>query len=257
MALHLSRAVSDGLRRTLTKTGGLLFIGFLIVQLGTQATINTAVASLLPADSGTQLGPSAGLVLPVSGTVAFALFCVLLVCSAAFFAVIARAIVQPLDEISTMPADATRRLGRTTFAMLVGGTVVSVLVFVGTLFLIVPGLFLATSFLFILFTIAAEDRGVIGGLKRSWALAGGSRLRLLALVVMATVFGGVVGGLAPLFSLLGLSVAGEVMTAVVTAGFMAPYYGILAASYLQLRGDLGGAKHGSPNPSDAAGVPEL
>lgn len=257
MGLHLSRAVGDGLRRTLTRTGGLLFIGFLIVQVGTQATINTVVTSYLPTDASTQLGPSAGLALPVSGTVALVVFGALVVLSAAFFVVIARAIVQPLDEISTMPAGVTRRLGRTTLAVVVGGAVVSISVFAGTLFFVIPGLFLATSFLFIPFTIAAENRGVIGGLKRSWALAGGSRLKLFVLVVMTTVFGGVIGGLAPLFALLGLPVASEVMTAVVTAAFMTPYYGVLAASYLQLRDEPDGVARGSPEPSDAAGIPEL
>lgn len=49
--------------------------------------------------------------------------------------------------------------------MVVCGVTVSASVFIGTLFFVIPGLFLATSFLFVLFTVAAEDRGVIGGLK--------------------------------------------------------------------------------------------
>lgn len=107
MVLQLSRAIGDGLRRTLSKTGGLLCIGFLIVQIGTQATINTAVSSYFPANVSTQTGVGAGLTLPVSRPVALVLFVVLVVSSAAFFVVIARAIIQPLDEISTMPADTT------------------------------------------------------------------------------------------------------------------------------------------------------
>ncbi|QAU14439.1 hypothetical protein EKH57_16260 [Halorubrum sp. BOL3-1] len=165
--------------------------------------------------------------------------------------------VQPIGEFSAVPADATRRLGRTTLAMLIGGTVVSILVFLGSLFFLIPGLFLATSFLLILFTIATEERGVIGGLKRSWALASGSRLKLFALVLLTTVFGGVIGGLAPLFDLAGLPVASGVFISVVTAVFMTPYYGILAASYLQLRDDSDSANRGSAEPLDISGTPEV
>ena len=257
MALRLSHAVSDGLRRTLSKTGGILFIGLLIVQIGTQAAVNTAVSSYLPAGLTTQAGLTAGLGLPVSGAGALAIFAALVILSAAFFVIIARTMTQPQDKISTIPVDATRRLGRTTLAMLIGGILISVSVFVGTLFFILPGLFLATSFLFIVFTIAVEDRGVIDGLKRSWGLASGSRLKLFALVVLTTVFGGVIGSLAPLFALLGLSVASEVMTAVITAVFMTPYYAILAASYLQLRDEPERVSRGSPEPDDTGGIPKL
>jgi len=257
MGFKLSHAISDGLRRTLTKTGGLLFIGFLIIQIVTQATVNTAVLSYFPIGTSTQMGPSTGLVLPVSGTVALALFAALLVLSAAFFVVIGRAMVQPLGDFSTVPADATRHLGRTTLAMLLGGVVVSMSVFVGTLFFLVPGLFLATSFLFIAFTIAAEDRSVIGGLKRSWALASGSRLKLFVLVILTTVFGGVIGGIAPLLDLTGVPVTSEVIIAVVTAVFMTLYYGILAASYIQLRDDKSDVNHGSSGPVNASGILKL
>jgi len=257
MALRLSHAVSDGLRRTLSKTGGILFIGLLIVQIGTQAAVNTAVSSYLPAGLTTQAGLTAGLGLPVSGAGALAIFAALVILSAAFFVIIARTMTQPQDKISTIPVDATRRLGRTTLAMLIGGILISVSVFVGTLFFILPGLFLATSFLFIVFTIAVEDRGVIDGLKRSWGLASGSRLKLFALVVLTTVFGGVIGGIAPLLDYGGIPVASEAIVAVVTAAFLTPYYGILAASYLQLRDERRGVDRRSTEPADASGTAEL
>lgn len=241
MALQLSQAVGDGIRRTLSRTGALLFVGFLCVQFGTQATVATAVASSVPTSAGTQSELSAGLVLPISGSAALALFAVLLVSAALFFVVIARAMVQAEGELSTLPAGATRRLGRTGLRVLIGGIVVSVSVFVGTLFFVVPGLFLATSFIFTLFTISVEDRSVIGGLKESWALARGSRLKLFALVLLTTVVGGVLGGVAPLLYLVGIPVASDVVVPVLTSVFLTPYYGIIAASYLQLRDSSDGA----------------
>lgn len=257
MALHLSHAVSDGLRRTLTRTGGILFVGFLLIQFATQAAVNTAVLGYLPSDAADQFSANVGITLPVSGPVALALFCVLLPLSAAFFAVVARALVQPFEELSALPTDATRRLGRTTVRLFVGGIVVTVLISLGTAFLIVPGLFFAVSFLFFVFAIAVEDRGLVDGLKRSWALARGSRLKLFGIVMLAGVFGGSIGVIAPLFDLAGAPVAGDAVTIVVSAVFFTPYYAIIASAYLQLREDPDGTGRDSPEPVDASGTPRL
>ena len=237
MALHLSHAVSDGFRRTITRTGGILFAGFLLIQFATQAAVNTAVLGYLPSEAAGQFSANVGITLPLSGPIALALFCALFPLSAAFFALVSRAFVQPLEALSTFPADATRRLGRTTLRLFVGGIVVTALIFLGTVFLVVPGLFLAVSFLFFAFTVAVEDRSLIDGLVRSWTLARGSRLKLFAIVVLAGVFGGSIGIVAPLFDLAGAPVAGDVVTIVVSAVFFTPYYAIIASAYLQLRDD--------------------
>lgn len=133
VCFHLGRAITGRLRRTLIETGGLLFIGSPIIQIGTQATLNTAV-SWVPGRYEYIDRPERRSRFPVSGPVALALFAALLVLSAAFFVVIARAMVPPLEEFSAVSADATRRLGRTTLSMLIGGVVVSISVFVGTVF---------------------------------------------------------------------------------------------------------------------------
>ncbi|RAW44100.1 hypothetical protein DQW50_15995 [Halorubrum sp. 48-1-W] len=257
MALHLSHAVSDGIRRTLTRTGGILFAGLLLVQFATQAAVNTAVLGYLPADVSGQFSANVGITLPVTGPVALALFCVLLPLSAAFFAVVARALARPIEELSTLPADATRRLGRTTVRLFVGGIVVTFLIFLGTAFLVVPGLFFAVSFLFFVFAIAVEDRGLADGLGRSWALARGSRLKLFGIVVLAGVFGGGIGVIAPLFDLAGAPVAGDVVTIVVSVVFFTPYYAVVASAYLQLRDDRGETGHGASGPVDASGTTRL
>lgn len=98
---------------------------------------------------------------------------------------------------------------------------------------------------------------MIGGLKRSWGFASGSRLKLFALVVLTTVLGGVIGGIAPLLDFAGIPAASEAIVAVVTAMFLTPYYAILAASYFQLRDDQRGVEHRSPEPADTSGIPKL
>jgi len=148
MALQLSHAVSDGIRRTLTRTGGILFLGFLAIQFGMQTIVNSTVLGYLPPEAAAQFSRNAGLALPMPGNVGLALFGVLLVLSSVYFVILSRTFAQPLSEMSTFPATSTHRLGRATVTALVGGLLVSITVMIGFVLLFFPGLFLAASFLF-------------------------------------------------------------------------------------------------------------
>jgi hypothetical protein len=257
MALQLGRAVSDGLRRTVTRAGGVLFVGLLLIQLGIQTSVNTAVAGFLPPEAAARFSGETGLVLPVSGSVGIALFAALTLVSSAFFVVISRTFAQPLSEASTFPAALTERLGRATLVALVGGTVVSVAVAIGFVLLFLPGVFLAASFLFFIFVVAVEDGGVVGSLKRSWALARGSRLKLAVLVFLSGVFGLVLGAVTPMVALVGPPVAADVVSAALSAAFFLPYYAIIASAYLQLRDGGPDADRATPGPVDASQTPKL
>jgi hypothetical protein len=257
MALQLSHAVSDGIRRTLTRTGGILFVGFLVIQLGVQTAVNSAVLGYLPPEAAAQFSSNAGLTLPISGGAGLVLFGVLIVLSSAYFVILSRTFAQPLSEVSTFPATSTKRLGRATAIALVGGFIVSVAVMIGFVLLLFPGLFLAASFLFFIFAVAVEDRGIVGSLKRSWGLARGSRLKLGVLVVVSAIFGGVIGAVAPLLDLAGVPVAADIATVVLTTAFFLPYYAIIASAYLQLRDGHGTPDRSAPNPVDVSQAPEL
>ena len=257
MALQLSHAVSDGIRRTLTRTGGILFIGLLAIQLGLQTSINSALLGFLPPEVAEQFSSNAGLVLPIPGSVGVALFVVLMILSSTYFVILSRTLAQPLTEMSTFPATSTRHLGRATAIALVGGLIVSFSILIGTIFLFLPGLFLAASFLFFIFAVAVEDRGLIESLKRSWGLARGSRLKLGVLVVISAIFGGLIGAVAPLLDLAGVPVAADLATSVLTAVFFLPYYAIIASAYRQLRDDENTPGRPTSEPVDASQVPEL
>jgi len=257
MALQLSHAVSDGIRRTLTRTGGILFIGFLAIQLGLQTSINSALLGFLPPEVAEQFSSNAGLVLPIPGSVGVALFVVLMILSSTYFVILSRTLAQPLTEMSTFPATSIRHLGRATAIALVGGVIVSFSILIGIIFLFLPGLFLAASFLFFIFAVAVEDRGLIESLKRSWGLARGSRLKLGVLVMMSAIFGGLIGAVAPLLDLAGVPVAADLATSVLTAVFFLPYYAIIASAYRQLRDDENTPGRPTSEPVDASQVPEL
>lgn len=257
MALQLSRAVSDGFRRTFTRAGAVLFVGLLLIQFGIQTSVNTAVVGFLPPEAAAQFSGEAGLVLPVSGGVGIALFVALTLVSSAYFVVLSRTFAQPLGRASTFPPALTERLGRATLVALVGGIVVSVAVTVGFALLFFPGLFLAASFLFFVFVVAVEDGGVIGSLKRSWGLARGSRLKLAVLVFFSGVFGLVLGGVTSVVGLVGEPLVADLATIALSAAFFVPYYGIIASAYLQLRDGRPNASRTTAEPVDASQTPKL
>ena len=234
MALQLSQAVSDGIRRVLTRTGGILFVTLLAVQLFTQAAVNTAVLGSLPAEMAGQIG-SAGLALPVSGRVGIVLSVVAVLATGLHLVVVSRALTRPARELSAFPSPLyARRIGRATFSTLLGGLIVVIAVTLGFAALILPGIFFSISFVFFAFAVGVEDAGVVGGLKRSWAMARGNRIKIGILVVLAGAFGGVLGVVGTVLDLIGLPLASEFAAAALNSVFFVLFYGVLASAYLQL-----------------------
>lgn len=241
MTLHLGRTVSDGIRRVLTPTGGILLVVFIAIQLLIQSSVNTMVVGFFPPGPAGELEVALGLTLPVSGTVAGLLFVGSVLLSTVYFVVLARGLSRPLETLTTFPADLyTRRMGRATLTMLVAGVIVWFAVFIGSLFLFLPGIFLAVCFLFVIFAVGVEDRGLLGALKRSWALSRGNRLKLTVLVIFAGVIGIGIGILSTIFDLAGSALAGELITNTLSSVLFVVLYGMMAAAYLQLTEDNSG-----------------
>jgi hypothetical protein len=255
MALQLIDAVTDGSRRVLTRTGGVLLLLLLAQQLLVVTSVNTLLAAEAPAAAGDTIG----ITIPLSGTVAGAVLLGTIALSAAYFVVLTRAFARPLPQLSTFPAALyTRRMGRATLTTLVGGVVVFVAVMIGFAFLFLPGLFLATCFLFFIFAVGVEDLGVLGALKRSWGLSKGNRIRLLAIVLLSGVVGALVGAVPVLFQLAGAAALGDVVSALLNSVLFTFVYGITASAYLQLADGEGGLGGSNTTPTaTGGGTPEL
>jgi len=250
MTLQLGRAISDGIKRILTPTGGILLVVFLALQLLTQVSINTAVVSAFSDGPAGEMEAALGLTLPVSGTVAGGLFLVAVVLSSAYFVVLSRALTRPTIDLSSFPSDLyTRRMGRATLSMFVGGLVVWLAIMVGFVFLLVPGLFLAVCFLFFTFAVGVEDRGIVGALKQSWGLSRGNRLKLTALVIFAGVIGATSGIVGTIFDIAGAAIVGELIVNTINSILFIMLYGIIAAAYLQVQDD-------DSDRVDTSGAPE-
>jgi len=257
MALQLSHAVSDGIRRTVSRTGGILLLGFLALQFGVQISVNSAVAGLIPPEAAKQFSQAAGITFPIPGSVSAVLFVSLTILSGTYFVILSRTFTQPQSEVSQFPTTLSQRLVRTTILSLVGGVFITVSIMVGTVLLIIPGLFFAVSFLFFIFAVAVGNRGIISSLKRSWGLARGSRIKLGILVIVSGLFGGILGTVTPLLTLAGLPIAADVVTVVLTTVFFVPYYAIIASAYLQLRDQEDNQNNKTQTTVDASQTPKL
>ena len=103
----------------------------------------------------------------------------------------------------------------------------------GFALLFIPGLFLTVSLQFALFAVAVEDTGPVDALRRSWELASGNRWRLLALVILFGVLGGIGGAVGSLLAFVSPSI-GQLASLIVNSVLIIVMYGILADSFVQL-----------------------
>lgn len=233
MTLSIGRTLSRGLGRVVSLSGALLLLLTLGVQFVVLGSVNTLIRSALPPEIR---AVEVGLALPVSGDAAAAIAVAGGILGVVTSVVAPRALARDRSELNSLPGSlVTRRIGRATFSALIAGTIVTVSVMLGSL-LIVPGLFLATSFLFVNFAIGVEDARTLAALRRSWGLAAGDRWRVFALVFLAFVAFGVINVATSVASLVDLAVA-QAINLVVSSGFVVAYLGVVAEAFRRLRDD--------------------
>lgn len=151
------------------------------------------------------------------------------------FLVTARLLTRDLSALSSLPGNLfTRRIGRAFLSALVVSAVLVVVVPLGFALLFIPGLFLTVSLQFALFAVAVEDTGPIDALRRSWELASGNRWRLLALIILFGVLGGIGGAVGSLFAFVS-PLLGQLASLVINSVLVILMYGILADAFVQLR----------------------
>ncbi|MFC6988782.1 hypothetical protein ACFQJD_08780 [Haloplanus sp. GCM10025708] len=255
MTLRLTTAITDGSRRILTRTGGVLFALMLAHQALLVASLNTVLAARIPPEAADVIG----LTLPVSEPVAGVLLIGALLFSAVYFVVLSRAFARPIGQLSSFPSELyTRRLGRATLTMLVVGVVVSLAVTIGFFLFFLPGLFLAACFLFVIFSVGVEDRGVVEALKRSWSLSRGNRLRLGVIVLVTGLVGSLVGALPAVLQMAGRPALGDLVSVLFNGVVFIFVYGVMASAYLQVAESAGSlGDPGASATANAGGAPEL
>ncbi|MEF8843435.1 MAG: hypothetical protein V5A62_17720 [Haloarculaceae archaeon] len=263
MSLDIGAAISEGVDRLLSRDGLVLVGAFLVVgvlsSVATQSlTVGLSEALLEFAQSpdappGTDVEPfreqvrqsrgGSPLAVDISAGAAFGLVFVLGILAEALRIVTVRTFYATAGE---RPENLTRGLAFATANGFLGGIVVSVLVGIGLVFLVVPGVFLALALFFVRQEIAVEDRNFVDAMAESWALTRGNRLNLLGLVAVLLVVGFVAFLPTVAASVAGASTASVVVGAVVSP--LVTVFGIAATTraYAQLK-----AEDGSDEPDES------
>lgn len=105
-------------------------------------------------------------------------------------------IFQALDGIEPQ-FSAYGQQARKAFTFLIASILYGVIVGIGVLFLIIPGIYLAIRLQFFAAYIVEEDAGIVESLKRSWEITEGQVLHLLLLFLV--MYGIVLLGIIVLF----------------------------------------------------------
>lgn len=230
MSLHIGDALSNGLAKLQTTVGlqlsGLYVVTLLLTALGANSMV-TGMAPELPSTATPALS------LPIGAAAGAALMLVGLLGTVVLSVVVLRAVDHPVAELDSYPAGLTRTLPKTIVFLLIAGLIQGILVAVGLVLLVIPGLFVLVSLYFSQVYIAVEDQGPIEGLSSSWSLAKGNRFRVFGLLVVL----GVVGILGSIFGeLVGLAspTAGSVLS-LVLSGFVSVFSSaVIVDAYQQL-----------------------
>lgn len=239
MSVNIGEVVGEGFSRTLSQNGLILLaITFVLVFLNTllTSTISAELATDSMAGQG-QFGAGAtGVSLPIGLPVAAVLMLVVFVVSIVVGIGALRTFVTDLTE--GFPDGAfSRRMVVATLNLLVGFIVFIVVVGIGFILLIIPGIFLLVSLYFWAIFVAVEDTNFIDGFRGSWGLTRGTRLTLFGLgvvIVLITLVVNIVLGIPQLLvgGLVGVAIAqvGTAFTSVFTAAATATAYNQLTAA---------------------------
>lgn len=257
MSLNVSRAIREAAYRTVSRNGAIFVLVFAL--LGTLSTVVTDSLLLLvdsfagEVEGAEPVGVPTPLGLPLSGSVIVLLGLAWLLANAAASVVAMRVLVS--DQVETIPDDMlSRRLTRATVNDVAAEVVAAVMIGIGLLLLVVPGVFLAICFYFSRPLIAVEDRSFVDALAESWRLTRGHRLRVFALLVIVALVGLAVSIPATLVS--GLFAAAPAVGAVIgiVLGAVTTVFGlaVVARAFVQLRegGDEPAADEGRPDEAD-------
>jgi len=236
MSLRIGAALKSGGYRFVSRSGALLTVGYLVLyavyQTGFNVVMNAFYARVgLPPAIPTPVAVPASVAAVVVAASLLALAWLSLVAIRTFVA----------DERDAIPRGFwTDGVAWALPNLLVGGLLTSLLVTVGLVFLLVPGLFLLVGLVFVAMYVAVEGDDFVTAMRRSWGLARGNRLSILGLFVVVAALGGAVGVGFGLVSVVTALAGLEALTPLLTAVFVAPVtmYNVAAvsAAFDQLRG---------------------
>jgi len=247
MSLDIPAALEDGFSRLLTRVAGLLLVAYLVVGVISTVTAQTlslavmgALQSSLPSDAATPpTTPGMGgnpLALDVGLPVAVALFLAQIVLAQAVGVVGIRTFVS--EARRSVPAGVARNLPWVVLNALVAGFVVNVLIGLGTILLVIPGIYLAVALYFVQFEVIVEERNAIDALRSGWELTKGERLGVFLLLLVIFAIGIATAVPSIVLGFVGAPTVAVVLVSVVVGGIAGVIaVAIGARAYVQLKPD--------------------
>ncbi|MFC4989064.1 hypothetical protein [Saliphagus infecundisoli] len=223
MAFAILNTMSEGFERTVQRNGLVL-----VAVLAVLTVMNTLLASTAMEPAGTA-DPTVGVLGFVMGLLSF------VVAIASVVTMIVALRVFASGETEHIPRAFVRRtIGLATLNVIVGGVVFAVIVTLGGVLLVIPGLFLLVSLYYWSVFVAVEDQNFVRAFRSSWSLTRGSRLRLFGLGVA------VVGLLVVVTALVSIPAApfgivGAIVTQTVGAALTMYALATTVSAYDQLR----------------------
>ncbi|MDS0280661.1 hypothetical protein [Haloarcula onubensis] len=250
MSLQIGPVLRSGGEKLFSRTGAVLLVAYLALMAALLPLSNTMLVRIYETAGLTEVTEAIPLVLDVSLSVAAVGYLVGALAGTYLSLVATRTFVT--GDGAQFPAGAfTRNVPLAMVNVVVGGLVYGLLVTLGTIALVIPGLVAYVAFLFVLPYIAVEDRNFVDALRASYRLSKGNWLLLFVLLVIVVAVAGVLGGVGGFVSALLLPpAAGQLSLAFVQSPISLFSLAVIAAAFEQLRDDdAGGSAPTAQTPS--------
>lgn len=243
MSLNIGDALSTGWGKLTTTAGLQLAIAYILLQIMTVVGMFSAVSAV---NDGQVMGSGVeALALPIGVAGGVVLLLAGLIANLGLTVVLLRTVSHDTAALDSLPAGVTDDLPVTMVFLVIAGFIQGVAVFIGTLLLIIPGIFLMISLLFTQVFVAVEGEGPLEALSSSWSLSKGNRIRLFGLGVVLFVLS-ILGTLPTTLVSIASQPVGTLLTYVVT-GFLNVFTSaVLVAAYQQLS-----AENSAPSTTDS------
>lgn len=224
MDLDLEGILKRGLRRSVSRNG-LLLMGVLFASYLLEEFVGGGVARSAAGQQPPPVGPGSVAPSPLAGFVS------LLLAIFGLFVTIASIRVFVSDETERLPQEYfTRNALWAAVNFVVGAVVFAIIVALGFVALVIPGIYLLIALGFWSAFVVVEDQNFVEGLRNSWRLTRGHRFEVFVLavagffitVLINGVFG--VGAAVGGFAEIVLVQAGAAITAVVSTAIFAQTY---------------------------------
>lgn len=238
MTLNIGSSLAGGIRRVANRNGLLLMVAYLIIGAAWQIPFYSAVVTGLE-QSGT---PTENVALPsIDAPLAVSVSAAILMLLGLQWLTVVTIRTFVGGHTRAIPSEYyTRNIVPVLLNSLVGGLIYGVLMFVGSVLLVIPGIIAYVAFIFMIVYVAVEDKNFIAGFRDSWQLTRGHWLRLFGLLLVVVAGIGLISGvLTAITSLVVGAIAGQAMgillSGVVGLPFSLLILATLAEAFTQLR----------------------